>query len=151
VLSCRPTRIRARAIAIALGPAVDWREVVEDLGRLVLHVGDDGRQVEVGQRDGAGGEERGGSIINISSIGAIAPSPNELRYSAAKVGLNTLADGMARAFGPVRISTIMGRSLLTDISTAWWLLHKGVSDGRRDAPRGGRVSDRGSWSLPGAL
>jgi NAD(P)-dependent dehydrogenase (short-subunit alcohol dehydrogenase family) len=34
------------------------------------------------------------------------------------VGLDTLADGMARAFGPVRLSTIMPRWLLTDISTA---------------------------------
>ncbi|MHB8695128.1 MAG: SDR family NAD(P)-dependent oxidoreductase [Solirubrobacteraceae bacterium] len=65
-------------------------------------------------------EDRGGSIINISSIGAIAPSAHEVPYAAAKAGLNALAGGMARAFGPtVRVNTIIPGAFLTDISKAW--------------------------------
>jgi NAD(P)-dependent dehydrogenase (short-subunit alcohol dehydrogenase family) len=71
----------------------------------------------IGSRMAVGG---GGSIINVSSIGAISPSPYELPYSAAKAGLNTLAGGMARAFGPtVRVNTIVPGPFLTDISKAW--------------------------------
>jgi NAD(P)-dependent dehydrogenase (short-subunit alcohol dehydrogenase family) len=66
------------------------------------------------------GEGRGGSIINVSSIGALAPTHHELPYAAAKAGLNTLAGGMARAFGPsVRVNTIVPGPFLTDISRAW--------------------------------
>jgi len=52
--------------------------------------------------------DRGGSIINISSIAAIRPKPVELPYAAAKAGLNTLTAGFARALGPqVRVNAIM--------------------------------------------
>ena len=62
----------------------------------------------------------GGSIVNVSSIGSIAPSPHELPYAAAKAGLNTLAGGMSRAFAPtVRVNTLMPGPFLTDISRAW--------------------------------
>jgi NAD(P)-dependent dehydrogenase (short-subunit alcohol dehydrogenase family) len=65
-------------------------------------------------------EGRGGSIINISSVSAVAPTPRELPYAAAKAGLNTLTPGLARAFGPtVRVNTIMPGPFLTDISKAW--------------------------------
>jgi NAD(P)-dependent dehydrogenase (short-subunit alcohol dehydrogenase family) len=65
-------------------------------------------------------EADGGSIINVSSVGATLPSPAELPYSAAKAGLNTLAGGMARAFAPkVRVNTIVPGPFLTDISRAW--------------------------------
>ena len=71
----------------------------------------------IGTRMAAGD---GGSIINVSSVGAISPSPVELPYSAAKAGLNAVTAGMARAFGPrVRVNTIMPGPFLTDISKAW--------------------------------
>ncbi len=61
----------------------------------------------------------GGSIINVSSIAAVSPSPAEIPYGAAKAGLNTLTVGMARALGPkVRVNCIMAGPLLTDISKA---------------------------------
>jgi NAD(P)-dependent dehydrogenase (short-subunit alcohol dehydrogenase family) len=64
--------------------------------------------------------EAGGSIINVSSIAAVAPTPVELPYAAAKAGLNALTAGMARAFAPrVRVNTIMPGPFLTDISKAW--------------------------------
>ena len=63
---------------------------------------------------------RGGSIINVSSIAAVEPSPAELPYGMAKAGLNALTLGLARAFGPtVRVNTIMPGPFLTDISKAW--------------------------------
>jgi NAD(P)-dependent dehydrogenase (short-subunit alcohol dehydrogenase family) len=71
----------------------------------------------IGTRMAAG---EGGSIINVSSVGAISPSPAELPYSAAKAGLNAVTAGMARAFAPrVRVNTIMPGPFLTDISKAW--------------------------------
>ena len=71
----------------------------------------------MGSRMAAGS---GGSIINVSSIAAVQPSPGELPYAAAKAGLNCLTVGMARAFAPkVRVNTIMPGPFLTDISKAW--------------------------------
>src|SRR6185312_7606341 len=71
----------------------------------------------VGERMVAGD---GGSIINISSIAAVRPSPNELPYAAAKAGLNTLTQGFALALGPkVRVNCIMVGPFLTDISASW--------------------------------
>jgi NAD(P)-dependent dehydrogenase (short-subunit alcohol dehydrogenase family) len=71
----------------------------------------------IGSRMAAGD---GGSIINVSSIAAVAPTPHELPYAAAKAGLNALAGGLAREYGPtVRVNTIMPGPFLTDISKAW--------------------------------
>jgi NAD(P)-dependent dehydrogenase (short-subunit alcohol dehydrogenase family) len=62
----------------------------------------------------------GGSIINISSIGAIRPSPATIPYSGAKAALNAMTIGFAHTFGPkVRVNCIMPGSFLTDISKAW--------------------------------
>jgi NAD(P)-dependent dehydrogenase (short-subunit alcohol dehydrogenase family) len=62
----------------------------------------------------------GGSIINVSSIAAVAPSASELPYAAAKAGLNNLTQGLAHTFGPkVRCNCIMPGPFLTDISNAW--------------------------------
>ncbi len=62
----------------------------------------------------------GGSIVNISSIGAVFPSPNYGPYAASKAGLNALTMAFAREFGPeVRVNTIMPGSFRTDIAKAW--------------------------------
>jgi NAD(P)-dependent dehydrogenase (short-subunit alcohol dehydrogenase family) len=71
----------------------------------------------VGTRMAAGA---GGSIINVSSIAAIRPTPIETPYAAAKAGLNALTIACAHAFGPkVRVNCIMAGPFLTDISKAW--------------------------------
>jgi NAD(P)-dependent dehydrogenase (short-subunit alcohol dehydrogenase family) len=71
----------------------------------------------VGERMAAG---EGGSIINVSSIAAVQPTPIELPYGMAKAGLNALTLGLARAYGPkVRVNCIMPGPFLTDISKAW--------------------------------
>jgi NAD(P)-dependent dehydrogenase (short-subunit alcohol dehydrogenase family) len=65
-------------------------------------------------------EREGGSIINVSSVAAVQPSPVEIPYGAAKAGLNNLTLGTARAFAPtVRVNCIMPGPFLTDISKAW--------------------------------
>ncbi len=62
----------------------------------------------------------GGSIINISSIAAVQPTPNEAAYGAAKSGLNALTTAFAREYGPkVRVNVIMPGPFLTDIADAW--------------------------------
>jgi NAD(P)-dependent dehydrogenase (short-subunit alcohol dehydrogenase family) len=61
-----------------------------------------------------------GSIINISSVAAIRPTPAELPYAAAKAALNVLTVGFALAYGPeVRVNTIMAGPFLTDVARAW--------------------------------
>jgi NAD(P)-dependent dehydrogenase (short-subunit alcohol dehydrogenase family) len=66
----------------------------------------------------AGGN--GGSIINVSSVAAIRPTPHELPYGAAKAGLENLTVGFAQAYGPtVRVNTIQCGPFYTDISEAW--------------------------------
>lgn len=65
-------------------------------------------------------EGDGGSIVNVSTVAAVAPSPAEVPYGAAKAGLNNLTLSLARAFAPrVRVNCIMPGPFLTDISRAW--------------------------------
>ncbi|HMK10518.1 MAG TPA: glucose 1-dehydrogenase [Acidimicrobiales bacterium] len=62
----------------------------------------------------------GGSIINVSSVAAIRPTPDVIPYSAAKAGLEAMTIGFAKAFGPkVRVNCIEAGPFLTDISKAW--------------------------------
>lgn len=64
--------------------------------------------------------DRTASIINISSIAAIHPTPDVIPYTAAKAGLNAITVGFAQTFGPhVRVNCIMPGSFRTDISKAW--------------------------------
>jgi NAD(P)-dependent dehydrogenase (short-subunit alcohol dehydrogenase family) len=62
----------------------------------------------------------GGSIINISSIASVRPTPDDLPYAAAKAALNITSAGFAQALGPtVRVNTILAGPFYTDISKAW--------------------------------
>jgi NAD(P)-dependent dehydrogenase (short-subunit alcohol dehydrogenase family) len=62
----------------------------------------------------------GGSIINVSSTGAVRPTGDIVPYAAAKAGLNALTVGFAHALGPsVRVNAIMPGPFLTTISQAW--------------------------------
>jgi len=71
----------------------------------------------IGSRMAAGG---GGSIINISSTGAVRPRADIIPYAAAKAGLNAITVGFAHAFGPtVRCNAIMAGTFLTDVSKSW--------------------------------
>jgi NAD(P)-dependent dehydrogenase (short-subunit alcohol dehydrogenase family) len=62
----------------------------------------------------------GGSIINVSSTGALMPQPLFAPYSGAKAALNASTMAFAREYGPkVRVNTISAGPFLTDIADAW--------------------------------
>jgi NAD(P)-dependent dehydrogenase (short-subunit alcohol dehydrogenase family) len=76
--------------------------------RLAALVGE--RMVEAGR----------GSIINVSSTGAVRPTADIVPYAAAKAGVNAMTVGLAHAFGPkVRVNAIMPGPFLTTISKSW--------------------------------
>jgi NAD(P)-dependent dehydrogenase (short-subunit alcohol dehydrogenase family) len=95
-------------------------EVTEDLYDKVFDVNLKGPfrlSAVVGERMAAG---EGGSIINISSIAAVRPTPREVPYAAAKAALHVLTIGFAQALGPkVRVNTIQAGPFLTDIAKGW--------------------------------
>jgi NAD(P)-dependent dehydrogenase (short-subunit alcohol dehydrogenase family) len=65
-------------------------------------------------------EADGGSIINVSSSGALRPQPRFGPYSGAKAALNALTTAFAHEYGPkVRVNTLSAGPFLTDISKAW--------------------------------
>ncbi|CAN5874152.1 glucose 1-dehydrogenase [soil metagenome] len=67
----------------------------------------------------------GGSIINISSAGALRPRPQIAPYAGAKAALNALTEAFAFEYGPkVRVNTISPGRFLTDVSKAWSDEHK---------------------------
>ncbi|MHB9880369.1 SDR family NAD(P)-dependent oxidoreductase [Pacificimonas sp. ICDLI1SI03] len=71
----------------------------------------------VGSRMAAG---PGGSIINISSLGAMSPQPGMIPYASAKAALNVMTVGLARELAPkVRVNTISPGMFATDIAKAW--------------------------------
>lgn len=71
----------------------------------------------LGERMAAGG---GGSLIHVSSIAAVQPTPDELVYAGAKAALDAMSIGLSRAYAPkVRSNVIMPGPFLTDISKAW--------------------------------
>jgi len=62
----------------------------------------------------------GGSIVNISSIGAERPSPPEAMYAAAKNGLNALTRAFAQEYAPtVRVNCVMPGAFATDMAQTW--------------------------------
>jgi NAD(P)-dependent dehydrogenase (short-subunit alcohol dehydrogenase family) len=62
----------------------------------------------------------GGTIINVSSSGAIFPQPKFGPYGSAKAGLNALTQVFAREYAPkVRVNTLSAGPFLTDIAQHW--------------------------------
>jgi NAD(P)-dependent dehydrogenase (short-subunit alcohol dehydrogenase family) len=61
-----------------------------------------------------------GCIINVTSTGAIRPTPEMAPYAAAKSGLNVVTKAHALEFGPeVRVNAIMAGPFWTDVSKSW--------------------------------
>lgn len=81
----------------------------------------------------------GGSIINISSIGAERPSPAEATYAASKNGLNALTRAFAQEYAPtVRVNCIMPGAFASDMAADWDEEFLGLVVGRLPA---GRLGD----------
>lgn len=71
----------------------------------------------IGEKMAAGA---GGSIINVSSIGALKPSPWIAPYAGAKAALNAMSIALAQEFAPrVRINVISPGGFLTDVAGEW--------------------------------
>ncbi|HWE53983.1 MAG TPA: glucose 1-dehydrogenase [Acidimicrobiales bacterium] len=81
-------------------------------------------QIAKRMRDGDGG-----TIINVSSSGALMPLPAVVPYGSAKAALNAMTRSLAREYGPkVRVNTVSPGPFLTDIAKAW------TEDARQMAP-----------------
>ncbi len=93
--------------------------------------------VVAGARMAAAGS---GSIINISSIGAVRPSPAEAMYAGAKNGLNAVTQAVAQEYAPhVRVNVIMPGAFATDMAGDWdedflHLVTRGLPAGRLGRP-----------------
>ncbi|MFI5957474.1 SDR family NAD(P)-dependent oxidoreductase [Cryptosporangium sp. NPDC051539] len=86
----------------------------------------------------------GGSIINISSIGAERPSPAEAMYAAAKNGLNALTRAFAQEYAPaVRVNCVMPGAFATDMAQNWDDEFRAVVIGGLPAGRLGRPEELG--------
>ena len=71
-------------------------------------------------------QESGGSILFITSVSAIRPSPGTAAYGAAKAGLVSLAASLAVEWAPrVRVNCVMAGLVRTELSH----LHYGDADG----------------------
>lgn len=90
-----------------------WRKVLEVnlLGAVALSQGFGTRMAKAG----------GGSIINITSTGAIRPKDPFVPYAVAKSALNTLTEAHAQTFGPqrVRVNAIQCGPFRTRMAQAW--------------------------------
>jgi NAD(P)-dependent dehydrogenase (short-subunit alcohol dehydrogenase family) len=103
-----------------MSPAMPSHLVTEELFDKVLSVNFKGPfrlASQIGWRMAQGA---GGSIINISSTGALMPLPGVVPYGGAKAALNAMSVSLAHEYGPkVRVNTISVGPFLTDISKAW--------------------------------
>ena len=70
-----------------------------------------------------------GAIINVSSTGALRPTPRTTPYSAAKAALNALTIALAQEYGPtVRVNVLSPGPFFTDVSKSWSDDRKGKRD-----------------------
>lgn len=103
-----------------MGPLIPSHEVSEDIFDKVVGLNFKGPfrlASQIGKRMYDAG---GGSIINISSSGALVPLPRVVPYGGAKAALNAMTVSLAHEYGPkVRVNTISAGPFLTDIAKAW--------------------------------
>jgi NAD(P)-dependent dehydrogenase (short-subunit alcohol dehydrogenase family) len=64
--------------------------------------------------------DRGGAVVNISTISARIGAAHAMVYAAAKAGLNNTTRSFAELFAPtVRVNAIMPGAVRTDVMDAW--------------------------------
>src|ERR1700683_3893120 len=62
----------------------------------------------------------GGTVINVSSAGAIKPLPLQMPYAGPKAGVNSLTRSFAHALGPtVRVNAVAAGPFRTDMATTF--------------------------------
>jgi NAD(P)-dependent dehydrogenase (short-subunit alcohol dehydrogenase family) len=87
-------------------------------------------------------EGEGGSIINISSVGSLRPTVNDLPYAMAKAALNALTLGLAGAWAPkVRANLVLPSANETDLTGSWPAETKARIAGANPMQRMGRPED----------
>jgi NAD(P)-dependent dehydrogenase (short-subunit alcohol dehydrogenase family) len=102
------------------GPRMASHEVTESLFDSVLNLNFKGPFRLASQVAKRMADADGGSIINISSSGSLAPLPQVVPYGSAKAALNAMSLSLAHEYAPkVRVNTICPGPFLTDISKAW--------------------------------
>lgn len=103
-----------------MGPRMPSHEVTEQLFDSVVNLNFKGpfrlaSQVAKRMYDG-----EGGSIINVSSTGALIPLPSVVPYGSSKAALNAMSVSLASEYAPrVRVNTLSPGPFLTDIAKAW--------------------------------
>jgi NAD(P)-dependent dehydrogenase (short-subunit alcohol dehydrogenase family) len=87
-------------------------------------------------------DRAGGSIINVSSVGAVRVTSDIIPYGAAKAGLIAMTVGFADALGPnVRVNCILAGPFLTDISKGWDMERFQTQAAAYPLRRGGRPEE----------
>ncbi|MVF12152.1 glucose 1-dehydrogenase [Ketobacter sp. MCCC 1A13808] len=103
-----------------MSPACPSHEVSEKLFDSVMNLNFKGPfylSSQVARRMVAAG---GGSIINISSSGALMALPGVVPYGCAKAALNAMTVSMAAEYGPkVRINTVSAGPFMTEAHADW--------------------------------
>jgi NAD(P)-dependent dehydrogenase (short-subunit alcohol dehydrogenase family) len=103
-----------------MGPAMPSHEVSEQLFDSVVGLNFKGPFRLASQIAHRMAGADGGSIINVSSSGALQPLPGVVPYGSAKAALNAMTRSLAAEYGPkVRVNTLSPGPFLTDISKAW--------------------------------
>ncbi len=103
-----------------MGPAMPSHEVTEALFDSVVNLNFKGpfRLASLISKRMSDGE--GGSIINVSSSGALMPLPGTVPYGSAKAALNAMSKSLAWEYAPkVRVNTLSPGGFRTDIVEAW--------------------------------
>ncbi|MCW2782543.1 MAG: NAD(P)-dependent dehydrogenase, short-chain alcohol dehydrogenase family [Marmoricola sp.] len=82
-------------------------------------------------------QEHGGSIVNVSSVSALRPSPGTAAYGAAKAGLDSLTKSLAVEWAPkVRVNGINVGLVLTEQTDLHYGGDEGVAAIERTIPLG---------------
>jgi NAD(P)-dependent dehydrogenase (short-subunit alcohol dehydrogenase family) len=77
---------------------------------------------------GLHGEEGGGSIVNISSVSGVRPSPGTVAYGAAKAGMNSASRTLAVEWGPrIRVNSIVVGLVKTEQAHLHYGDEKGIA------------------------
>ena len=103
-----------------MSPAIPSHEITEAMFDKIVSLNFKGPFRLASQVAKRMADSDGGSIINVSSSGALHPLPTVVPYSGAKAALNAMTVSLAREYGPkVRVNAISAGPFLTDISKAW--------------------------------